>query len=58
MKDAAKIAKENAKKEKEKKKALTTTSNVEIENVVTNSGCVQLLKSGPNKGNPCGCKIL
>jgi hypothetical protein len=62
MKDAAKTAKENAKKEKEKekekKKALTTTSNVEIENVVTNSGCVQLLKSGPNKGNHCGCKIL
>ena len=32
------------------------------ENIVlgplTQSGCVQILKSGPNKGKPCGCKIF
>ena len=28
-------------------------SNVEVEN----SGCIMILKTGPNKGNPCGCKI-
>ena len=27
-----------------------------IENQIT--GCVQILKTGPNKGSPCGCKIM
>jgi hypothetical protein len=21
-------------------------------------GCIEILKSGQNKGNPCGCKII
>lgn len=26
--------------------------------IVTVQGCIQILKTGPNKGNPCGCKKI
>jgi hypothetical protein len=62
-------AKEKAKKEKEEaKKSLKTKPSLETENVVigetniidltVNTGCIEILKSGPNKGKQCGCKII
>jgi len=65
----AKAAKEQTKqlnvKTKNTKKLyqLKPTENVIIGNVTIgltpeNNGCVQILKSGPNKGNQCGCKII
>ena len=72
-KDEAKKAKEEekekAKEEKQKaKKSLKTKPNVETENVVIgetniidltgNTGCIEILKSGQNKGKQCGCKII
>ena len=30
---------------------------IEVNNKATNETCIQILKSGPNKGNKCGCKI-
>lgn len=63
-------AKEKAKKEKdEAKKASKKKPNIETENVVVigetniidltvNTGCVEILKTGQNKGKPCGCKII
>ena len=63
-------AKEKAKKEKEeakkssKKKPIIETDNVVIgeNNIVIdltgNTGCIEILKSGQNKGKPCGCKII
>lgn len=29
-----------------------------IENQIENIGCIKILKTGPNKGKPCGCKIF
>ena len=61
------LEKQNAKaKEKEEKqKAKVMKKNLAAENivlgpsnVVIQSGCVHILKMGPNKGNPCGCKII
>ena len=61
-----------AAKELEKLEAKTKTktkkiisSNINSENVILEpsvicnqiDGCIQILKSGPNKGNICGCKI-
>ena len=72
-KDEAKKAKEEekekAKEEKQKaKKSLKTKPNVETENVVigetiiidltVNTGCIEILKSGQNKGKQCGCKTI
>jgi hypothetical protein len=31
---------------------------IESETNTTNSGCINILKTGPNKGNMCGCKIF
>ena len=58
-----KLEKQKAKEELKKTKHATKINNLS-ENLVlsiTNDlqlGCVQILKTGPNKGNPCGCKIL
>lgn len=30
---------------------------IEVNNKTTNETCIQILKSGPNKGNNCSCKI-
>jgi hypothetical protein len=72
-KDESKKAKEEAKKkakeEKQKaKKSLKTKPNIETENIVigetniidltVNTGCIEILKSGQNKGKQCGCKII
>ena len=72
-KDEAKKAKEEekekAKEEKQKtKKLLKTKPTIETENVVigeinlidseVKTGCIELLKSGQNKGKQCGCKII
>ena len=61
-------AKEKAKKEKEEAKKLLKTKPTETENVVIgetniidltgNTGCIEILKSGQNKGKQCGCKII
>ena len=72
LKEEAKKAKEEVKlKEKEEKKKIKEESkkskqNPSQENVVlgqidlsgnnVNVGCVEILKSGQNKGKPCGCK--
>ena len=69
VKDESKKAKEKAKKEKEEaKKSLKTKPSVETENVVigetiiidltVNTGCIEILKSGQNKGKQCGCKTI
>jgi hypothetical protein len=59
--------KQNAKiKEKEEKqKAKALKKNLMSENVVlgpsnleNKTGCIQILKTGLNKGSPCGCKIV
>jgi hypothetical protein len=66
-KDEAKLkAKEEEKKSKEEEKK--SKKNSICENVVLGQidlsgnnviiGCVEILKSGQNKGNHCGCKIL
>lgn len=73
-KEEAKAAKQKAKEEekvakqkaKEEKKGKVKTVKTTYENVVLGPsiieseqlGCVQILKTGPNKGNPCGCKIF
>ena len=62
-KEDLKIAK---KKEKEDLKGLKKKQSIEnivlgpiiIENQTINLGCIQILKSGQNKGNPCGCKVV
>jgi hypothetical protein len=36
---------------------ITTDENVKVDQL-ENNGCVEVLKSGPNKGNKCGCKIV
>jgi len=73
-KEDAKKAKEEAKKVKLEEKAKTKKQKTVIENVVlgpsnvnvninmdsteTTSGCISILKSGINKGKPCGCTIV
>ena len=67
-KDESKKAKEEAKDEKQKAKKLLKTKPAETENVVigeinlidseVKTGCIEILKSGPNKGKCCGCKII
>jgi hypothetical protein len=68
-KKAKEEAKEKAKEEKQKaKKSLKTKPTIETENVVigetniidltVNTGCIEILKSGQNKGKQCGCKII
>ena len=68
-KKAKEEAKEKVKEEKQKaKKSLKTKPSTETQNVVigetniidltVNSGCIELLKSGQNKGKQCGCKII
>jgi|LakMenEpi03Aug12_release.lakeMendotaPanAssembly.Ray.scaffolds.fasta_scaffold07967_20 hypothetical protein len=74
LKEETKKAKEEAKlKEKEDKKkakeeAKKSHQNTSQENIVLGHidmsgnnvtiGCIEILKSGQNKGNPCGCKII
>jgi hypothetical protein len=62
-KEEAKKAKEEAKEEEKKSKKNSIYENVVLgqidlsgNNVII--GCVEILKSGQNKGNHCGCKIL
>lgn len=57
--------KEKEEKQKAKEAAKTLKKNPMIENVVlgpsnieNQTGCVHILKAGPNKGKPCGCKII
>jgi hypothetical protein len=65
IKEEAKKVKEEAKeaklKEKQEKKELKNVvlgpSNVEVEEPL-NTGCMVLLKTGQNKGKPCGCNIF
>ena len=56
-------AKEKEEKQKAKEAAKALKKNLMSENVVLGpstiqTGCVQILKTGPNKGKPCGCKIF
>ena len=68
-KKAKEEAKEKAKEEKQKaKKSLKPKTSTETENVVIgetniidltgNTGCIEILKSGQNKGKQCCCKII
>jgi len=72
-KKAKEEAKEKIKKEKEeskktlKKKPITVieainvvidTGKTNIIDSVVNTGCVEILKSGQNKGKACGCKVI
>jgi hypothetical protein len=55
--------KQNAKKAKQalkqvNKNVLTENLVIGPSNVENPMGCSQILKTGPNKGNPCGCKIF
>jgi hypothetical protein len=57
-------AKENEEKQKAKELAKALKKNPISENIVLGPsiinqiGCVQILKTGPNKGNLCACKIV
>jgi hypothetical protein len=55
-------AKDKAKEEKQKAKELAKKPKSPSENVILSSetkiGCMQILKTGINKGKPCGCKIF
>lgn len=57
-------AKEKEEKNKakllKKKSTTTITENVVLGplNLENQKGCIQILKSGINKGKPCGCKII
>jgi hypothetical protein len=66
VKAAKELEKQKIKEEKQKAKEATKISKKKpVENVVLGpsdvvlekEGCVQILKTGPNKGKPCGCKI-
>lgn len=65
----AKEAKNLEKKNNKKSKTIKTDhigenvvlGNITIDTITESnqfSGCVQILKTGPNKGKPCGCKIF
>jgi hypothetical protein len=56
-KQVAKEEKEKAKEEKEKAKELKKKNKNVIIGVET-VGCIEILKSGLNKGKPCGCNII
>ena len=56
-------AKAKEKEEKQKAKALKKNSMSEnvvlgLSNIENQTGCVQILKTGPNKDKPCGCNIF
>jgi hypothetical protein len=69
-KEEKKSAKEDLKKSSKKSNDLILSiTNIEGENIVVNSssqtqiepnneGCIQIIKTGINKGNPCGLAIL
>ena len=73
IKEEAKTKKNVEKKTKKTKKTndlILSITDVEEENIVVsssmlepkteniNEGCIQIIKSGLNKGNPCGLTIL
>lgn len=50
---------EKKKKQMEEKKKLQEVINIPEENMVLNNQtCIQILKTGSNKGKQCGCKIF
>ena len=60
------LEKQKAKEDKQKaKEEMKASKKKPVENVVlgpsnvlqSSEGCIAVLKSGPNKGTPCGCKI-
>ena len=66
LKASKELEKQKAKEEKQKAKEATKISKKKsVENIILGpsdvgleiEGCIQILKSGPNKGKPCGCKI-
>jgi hypothetical protein len=62
-KEDAKIIKQKAKQETKLLNKKYISENIVlgpsiIENQSQQIGCVQILKTGPNKGTPCGCKII
>ena len=56
-KQLAKEEKAKAKEEKEKAKELKKKNKNVIIDAET-VGCIEILKSGLNKGKPCGCNII
>ena len=55
MKEDSKM---KAKIEKQKAKEESKLKQTPIAKIETHNGCIQLLKTGPNKGKLCGCKIV
>jgi len=58
LKIAKKKEKEDLKGSKKKQSENIVLGPIIIENQTNNLGCIQILKTGQNKGNPCGCKIV
>jgi hypothetical protein len=71
VKEEKELAKIKAKEEKQKEKHSKKQNTMDQENIVlgpvvieteentlVKQGCTQILKTGPNKGKPCGCKII
>ena len=56
LKEKESKLKENTKKTKKPVENVILSSNIIIENQ-ENTQCIQIIKSGPNKGKVCGCKI-
>lgn len=66
-KEAKELEKQKVKEEKEKlKESAKVVKKTHIENIILgpsnvslelSEGCISILKSGPNKGKHCGCKI-
>ena len=63
------MKKQSEKLKQKAEKMNTKVNNIKNENVIISSSqhqdaeidetkCVQILKSGPNKGKQCGCKIV
>ena len=66
IKDEKNKIKLDEKLKKQAEKMNAKVNNIKNENVIISSSqhqaaetkCVQILKSGPNKGKQCGCKIV
>ena len=66
IKETEKLLKKTSKKTNDLILSITDTedeniavnSSIQLEIQTINEGCVEIIKSGENKGNPCGLKIL
>jgi len=58
LKDDKKLLKNPKIISETQKNLVLNIENLENEVIINNIGCLQLLKSGENKGKQCGCKVL